>query len=917
MKKISFGSFPLIDMSQSDRHCIDTYSIKSFADLITMNTQMKSTQSDLEKYITPDVILKYFKSNRIDNLPTRTNPDVKDKSLTMKRAFKSLQNFSKIIAGNPFYKDKVTHPIYIEHQNKNNSHDYDFILLANDLVQQQMLDEIKYDDTLSLTFLFIKDMLYPRVPLSQIGNNDSFTIRSDIAKFIEFSKSNNTDPISAMIKLIKIAGLKKKNGDTKYNGLQSFVTQNKALNQSVSSKFFKLFGGDRKNGEIKDINFLLNEIKHLDIADFFDDQHINNKFSHVGRNGINSVDDVSNTVERQYMAQKTQNYNKILSMVDSLINFNNSTDIMKDVESAISDSVVKLKDSNNQDVDIDVNYDKMIERLRNEYFEAFVVNLVQKLNNMQYGYEKKVMGRRKQAKKDSTNPAESVEYYSLEIASKDMEINRIINNSEGATPDARAEVDRLTADKNTLQQGLNQARQMMMFSDVSQQSADRERIKNEALTTNLTYNIEGIQNELSGVLFDIESSLYDPKKLQNIFDIVGNKRNFTISELQDLFKQNQMLTIVSDQLIAQIYESLQDTILSKIDAPNNTFGSDAIDYSSDVPEWFSANRKKIETEIKLVIDNQLFLMFKRFGRDFGDESLIKSQQYANIRTEKNPIIRKTVTNNDNFKTYILSEEVIINLYDMLNHVDTQKYIAGLIVYPPSKIGNDLNKIKYIIKRLGLENNPVFIVSNGSVILSQPDFLSLTGTSIFSKIQISALKNICEIDYGRDLWNNNQMFKQATRDAIKINNNDYRKLFVAIEQNLKNHRAAIKVLENTIKNKKTSYEDKQRAKDDLKKVHSAMNISLKAHASKVKEYDDALKKVGGDEEILRTQQYGTSSYQPQVEQRNKNDKNKKVYRDQKDNKHKHSKPNYRNDRNGNNGYRGNDRNDRNNGYKKPY
>ena len=899
MKKISFGNFPLIDMDQSTRHCIDTYSIKSFADLITMNTQMQSSQSDLEQYITPDVILKYFKSNRIEDLPQVDNPNIKDKSKIMKRAFKSLQNFSRTISGNPFYKNKITYPIYIEHQNKNNSHDYDFILLANDLVQQQMLDEIKYDDTLSLTFLFIKDMLYPRVPLPQVGNKDSYTIRSDIAKFIEFSKSNNTDPISAMIKLIKIAGLKKKNGDKNYNGLQSFVTQNKALNQSVSSKFFKLFGGDRKNGEIKDINFLLNEIKHLDIADFFNDQHNTgthtdfksrkvgggNITSHTGYSNYKNADDVSSSVERQYMAQKTQNYNKILSMVDSLINFNNSTDIMKDVDSAISDAVVKLKDKDNQDVDVDVNYDKMVAQLRGDYFEAFIVNLVQKLNNLQSKYETGVMGRTKKKSTDVKSPAESVDFYSLEIASKDMEINKIINNAEGATPEARAEVDRLTADKNTLQNGLNQARQMMMFSDASQHEADRKRIENDKLTSNLDYNIEGIQNELTGVLFDIESSLYDPKKLQNIFDVVGNKKNFSISDLHDLFRNNQMLTIVSDQLVAQIVESMQDTILSKIDVTDQVFGSDAINaYQNkdvEIPKWFKDNSTKIEAEIRLVIDNQLFLLFKRFGRDFGDESLIKAQQYANLRTEKNPVIRKTVTNNNNFKTYVLSEEILINLYEMLNYTDTQKYIAGLIAYPPSKIGNDLNKVKYMIKRLGLEDNPLFIVSNGYVILSQPDFLSLTGTSIFSKIPIPKLREICEIDYGRDLWNNNQMFKKVTSTINKDLDKSYKEDFKAIEKTIKDQNALVKQYESTIKKKGISKEDKALAFDALADSKKVLTQAYKSHAAHIKQYEKERKKNGisNDDEVLTQQPLGTFSYRPQVESKSKSDK-KPVYTIQK-------------------------------------
>jgi hypothetical protein len=311
-------------MSKQDRHCIDNYSIKNFADLITLNTQMTHIQSDTQKYITPDVIMKYF-NNPIAS--TVSNPDANNKTSTMKRAFRSLQDFHKSISGNAFYADKVTFPIYLENENKNGSHDYDFILLSNDLVPNETLDEIKYDDKVTLTFLFLKDMLYPYVKLSDMGLAQGYDVRGDMAKFIEFSKNNDTDPISAMVKLIKIAGMKKSNSSLP-NGLISFVKANKALNESISQKFFNLFGGTRKTGQIKDIHFLLNEINHLEIAKFFDDTTNRNARSHLGVSDTHATQ--SSGLERQYLAQKTQEYNKILSMVDSLVNFNQTKDVMVD-----------------------------------------------------------------------------------------------------------------------------------------------------------------------------------------------------------------------------------------------------------------------------------------------------------------------------------------------------------------------------------------------------------------------------------------------------------------------------------------------------------------------------------------------------------------------------------------------------------
>ncbi|RLA81939.1 MAG: hypothetical protein DRG78_08415, partial [Epsilonproteobacteria bacterium] len=220
MKNIKFSSFPLVDIDDEEKSCIDTYSIKNFADLITMNTQLRSTSADINQYITPDVVMKYFNDPSINQSLNASHMEgSKQKEHTIKRAFKALQNMSKVVKSNPFYKDKVTYPIYIEHQNKNNNHDYDFLLLTNDLVPKEILQEISYDDTITLIFLFLKDQLYPTEILPQLGFGGSDgNIRADIAKFIEFSKQNNTDPISAMLKLIRIAGKKKQKEGSQYNG---------------------------------------------------------------------------------------------------------------------------------------------------------------------------------------------------------------------------------------------------------------------------------------------------------------------------------------------------------------------------------------------------------------------------------------------------------------------------------------------------------------------------------------------------------------------------------------------------------------------------------------------------------------------------------------------------------------------------
>lgn len=890
-------------MNPYERKCIDNYSIKSFADLITMNTQMKSTRNDIQQYITPDVILKYFNAGRINDTDSHSagaNQDIVNKTKTMKRAFKSLQNFSKAIQGNPFYKEKVTYPIYLEHENRNNSHDYDFILLANDLIPKEILDEIKYDDKLTLVFLFIKDMLYPTVPLSEVGVKDkAFSIRSDMARFIEYSKAHNTDPITVMLRLIKIAGENKQKTGDSYSGLVSLVNQKKMNHQSISNKFFKLFGGDRKTGQIKDVNFLLNEIRHIDITKFFDDTSVINKYAHTNTIGA-SATGPTNTIERQYMAEKTQDYNKILSIVDSLINFNSAKDIMVDVDQAISDKVVKVS-KNGEETSIDINYDKIVNSIRNDYFESFLINLIQKLNSIQYTALAKTAAKNIKSLSKKPNVGENVsadiEYYNLEMASAYQELTNIERKGGNPSTQELNRVEQLNNDIRRYENLLNNLQLKLMYQSGDERKSELQDKANKKFKSDLTYKIASVQNELTNVLREIESNLYKTEDrhygnvLQKTFDEI-TKSTFDVTSMVQFFKTNGMVHGSVEQLMLSIVDSIHDTISSEAVKTASEKEDETIPDQTE--KLFQKYQPELEKSITAAIYQQLFVLYKRLGREYGNKDLIESQKYADLRTEKNPIIRKTITNNNNFKTYILNEQVMLQLYEMLNYADTQKYIAGLIAYPPAKINNPLNIIKYIIKRLGMESNPVFVIGRGSVILSTPDFLSLTGTSVFSKIPFRQMESVCKTDYNK-MWNSNQMFKQATKEAYKDTKNEYRELFNKLQAGLKEYQKSysnlsteIRKYENIIKKETDDTKiskataAKEIAEEKLKQAEAAYNLIKTDH----KKFQDRFKKdteeIVGDssERIGDSQPFGTSSYEPHA-RKFEDKKGKKVFDDVRD------------------------------------
>lgn len=855
---------PLIDMSKEDRHCVDNYSIKNFADLITLNTQMTHIQSDTVKYITPDVIMKYFNSPIADQ--NYDQGAVINKQQTMKRAFRSLQNFHRSIAGNPFYRDKVTFPIYLETENDNGSHDYDFILLSNDLVSDQILDEIKFDDRVTLTFLYLKDMLYPTIKMSNIGTSSTtgYDIRGEMAKFIEFSRNNDTDPMSAMIKLIKIAGMKKTNNQP-YNGLINFVKANRALRESISNKFYSLFGGNKKDGEIKDVQFLLKEINHLKIADFFDDTSLANASAHktVGAEATQA-----SPIERQYMASKTQEYNRILSLVDALINFNTAEDIMVDAND-IKDNVIKLTDAENkQEVQVSVNYDRLIDSVRNDYFNFFVESLVLKTNALLNSYNGSLNTEYNnslnnvKSQKPAVNSTNSIDEHLQYWLNEERSIQIKLDKTESETQALYYQKQLITIGQK-IQQLQLQRSLMARTIEEDRAKAAAEKQKKQ-LTSQLIFNTDLIQSELVGMLHSIEGDLYKNDILQDLINVVGNSHQFSMDELYNtIIVKNLKFSI--EQLTMSLVKAISST------STNEFMKTSEIKDFSNIQKVVDKLNIALEGEINSTIKSNIMTFFTKLGREYGDYRLLNAQKYAELRAEKNPVIRKSVAKENNFKTFIISEKVLVSLYEMMTFTDTQKYLAGLLAYPPSKIHNELNQIKYVLNRLGLEENPIFIVGANSIILSSPDFLSLTGSNVFSKISIPQLKDICKIDYNRSLWNNNQMFKKVNEQIqmgnFKDSKRDLEDLQKAVKAAFDLKSNAMKIEDSIAKNTNMRAEDKEaalaKAKEKTKTLSKAYDDTKHLYDAAYKRYKDAYSNASSLESIPDSQALGNSTYIPPV------------------------------------------------------
>lgn len=831
MKKIKFGCFPMISIKKEDRMCIDTYSIKNYADLIASTTQLANISTDTKKYITPDAILRYFKTEE-RQLSKMDNDISKDKVKTMRRAFTASQMFNKQLRSNPFYRDVVTHPIYVESKNENMSHDYDFILLCNDLVNNSAIDEIHYGDDLSLTLLYLKDQLYPAHKLTDIGvSSDTQDIRANIAKFIEFSKNNDATPFSAMVSLIKIAA---KNKDTNHDGYRGFIhttTSGAELGRSISDKLNKLFGGERNGqNQIVDVDFLLRTVSHRKIAEFFDDAPGENR-DNPNYNSHTSISDEttqSSRIERQYLNAKVGEYNKILSLVDSLIRFNRTDDIVDAINDLQTDTLklIARTDDENNKVTVKYDHSAVVQSIRGKYFEDFVRCLVVKTNNQLKAVLTKM--------KDHINSGHltvgkmkkeygDIARIQLNISDAERNINENRNNIKKIeeeieknknTPMTQNDIYLLHSYNRNIQlneEKITRLQMQLQFNTLGDKRGDTSD-KDKVLTSDIKFNIETIQSALTDLLYNIEANISTNEQMQTFVDkMAPDGKVIPLSVFIDLLegKQSHFLNINSsvNELAIDIVDGMREMLYENISGDNydgasesggservhkflKEFGTNSalkqgttkdgngnkiLDVDDDGRPIYTRHRVNFEgiNNIKQVIVTSikhcLYSMYKAAYNEHGTTHAYTAKKYADMRLENNKVIRQTLKQSKNFKTLIFSEDQLVSLYDMINYTDQQKYLAGLIAYPPSKISNPLNKIKMMIKRLGLSSNPVFIVSQSNIILSNPDYLSLIGDTHVSKISMIEMRQICKLDYNKELWDANHILKELdnTRKSEKI------------------------------------------------------------------------------------------------------------------------------------------------------
>ncbi len=823
MKKISLGSFPLVDLDGKERKYIDSYLIKVLSDLITVNQLSNSIYMDRAKYITPISIMEFIKENKGNSSsPNQPYSDSMDterliKANVIKHAFKNTKKLYQALSADPFYKTNIFFPIYIEEPIKSSSgyqdYNYDFLILSNDLVKQQLLDEIIYDDKITLLFLVLKCLIAPHMKVTDIGttHNNGVNFRKYFSVFLETCKNENINPFDMFIKIVKAAGMGKRSGrNGLFSGIAERVSGVNATDSKFHSKtFLNLFNTD---GEIKDASFLTNI--SLD--------QINNFIKETSNFDTENY----NPMLRQYAQAKTHEYGKILSIVDALRAFNTSSNVMEEINSNTLISKISVKDpANSEETLLSINKEVIINELETTLFRNFLdeigkldearINTTRKdlvdkfkadifanipnLSNTKTNNGKTYIQNLKDKVLLATDQAQTAKRNIIRLLDltgfttqeeKDQEIANYLNNPNNVDP-AVIKYKQDLADIQKMQGELTTLNGNNTSFNTTVTSLEKE------AKISLKVNLEIVQAYLTTLYSEVYEYIYSAQ-----FD----------RDIQRLQSETKTVDIIDSRLFhSALVTPAMSGIAITLDETIDSFNTEA---SGNFKRYVSND---LLNQLDQVTLNGL-LKYKVGGLNSDDlrKALVKSvflpifikytnlavsksSQIKDLKVNNNPLIKRLLQNQNSFKAFILTEETLVASYEILHYIDTIKFEEGLINHPVSKVMNPQNKILFMLTRLGLNDNPVFIFTKGRIILSMPAHLSMTGMNFLSSIPLTEFAKVGSINWGKDLWNQDLMFG-GVRESVK---------YKSIQANIDKIKAEIKSASEELKSLTDAKEKKKK------------------------------------------------------------------------------------------------------------
>jgi len=870
MRKISFGSFPLIEVRKEDRRCLDQYLIKTFSDNISISDAIRnlSVTKNL-MYITPDAIMKSWLGGELSTSNSRVNVNDRESNSVynqaLKRAFFILKEFYKKIKNAPFYKEYIYYPIYVEKIDKIDvggrsdideqytevQMNYSFVILSNDLTKGLKIDDIRYDENASLNFLFLFTEFFSGGSFGKSIHDYNQTNHEFLIKLYQFIEQSGKDPIHMTMDLYKLLGMVK-DASEKRKFLGS-AELGKKIDTSINSAALKKYKGMLKHRILDIIKRSSGSTTPARPEDFQEAfvQIMNAIFKAEDLQGLyDEVDSSSDFNERMKFLYNSNKYKEILSLSTELIKYNklNCKDVVTmdtmdfdfkvergDYEIETQSSIIAQK--------YQTFFKDYVKSISN-YLESIIEQMVKKLKlpdiltrSISSGLTSNTKEvTRLQAAIDANNTRLDTLIPQLEIETRLMdqtsrEARQGNRTSAAIYPTHRANVDKISREINELRRDIsnfeNELKQREVLlgnlnslqyqvnamiadtnSDLYSKMKDNilSAIANDLtfiydegkrfftnelvakgfidLSSNSTYDILSANgNGFKKAVNDLKSKVIKPTTKTNRSTEESDNPAYyaaeVLSSLTDSFDMTakDAILAIRDAIKPAVSEALinaNKNLSNKINKNSitNSYVTSALDEEKMIMSILNSLDAEIESSTvngvgsayeKYLRDNVLRNRFiskvlKNFNKLFSIKRVDKVIEFDKNVSQLHPMIKKLINKNSGggrncqyFKSFIISYELCEQLYRIKFIVDTHKFTKGLVNKPPKRASNPLSRIQTVLfEYLGLKDNPVWILSKTDVYLSMPDDLSLTNTSILSKISKNDLKEVCRIKPA-DYW----------------------------------------------------------------------------------------------------------------------------------------------------------------------
>jgi predicted nucleic acid-binding Zn-ribbon protein len=304
-------------------------------------------------------------------------------------------------------------------------------------------------------------------------------------------------------------------------------------------------------------------------------------------------------------------------------------------------------------------------------------------------------------------------------------------------------------------------------------------------------DLELIKTEL-GLLYDKLLNIFTTPELFQIFLDENlkslNEFNYAVSMDTNRDNANENLFLLSlrdiDRQASYCADIVDDLIISGIEARVAENLTNPNTYETELERIRNLIIKNIfDGDIANYIKNKILSLliirvFRLMHSRYKGTQTSNEMEFKELTGNIHPLLKKIIRNPNHFKSYIFDIDQISILYELIYHLDIQKFgiqanigTNGRSSRPPRKYTVFNNKLEYILDDiLQLKNNPIWIISNKKVHLSIPDYLSMTHDRVIGYVPRDKIKDYCKFDY-KNVWTERDIGNVLGQDSKELKNNE--------------------------------------------------------------------------------------------------------------------------------------------------